>query len=49
VPQRPVRTAYEITSFAVIKKNVLFVSLDLHEYEGSDTPLMHVYGKDNCV
>ena len=49
VPQRPVGTDYEDTSFAVIKNNVLFVSLDLHEYEGPDIPLMHVYGKDNCV
>ncbi|MBF0196958.1 MAG: sulfatase-like hydrolase/transferase [Planctomycetes bacterium] len=45
---RPMGTDYEDTSFAVIKHNVLFVSLDLHEWEGANIEKSNVY-KPICV
>jgi hypothetical protein len=39
VPQRPVGTDYDNTSYAVIESNVLIVSLDLHYFVGPDVEL----------
>ncbi|MFC1799798.1 LamG-like jellyroll fold domain-containing protein [Candidatus Eisenbacteria bacterium] len=39
VPQRPVGTAYENTSYAFVDGNVLFVTIDIFRFEGPDTTL----------
>ncbi len=39
VPQRPVGTDYENTSFAVIRENVMFVSLDLFRFDSPSVDL----------
>jgi hypothetical protein len=44
VPQRPVGTGYENTSYAFVDKNVLFVTVDIFRFEGSDTTLDKVRG-----
>jgi len=44
VPQRPVGTAYENTSYAFVDKNVLFVTIDIFRFEGPDTTLDPVRG-----
>jgi len=45
IPQRPLGTQYENTSYAMIHKNVMFVSLDVFRYENQQKKL----GKEGVI